>query len=179
MFLHIFIFCVSSGTQECKILPSSRFFPPAEDHSFSTRLSGQLSLLSVAPYAFLFTLSSFFWVCYNVSDLFCVLMCYFHVCVLCVVFFYLCLRGTYQLTSKKVSFLEKTQHFVLLSRSRKSILKKSLKYMSICMHVYLFINVWVSLFSGCTFSPLFLVDSAEDGVIRKCPERGGVFIHVL
>ncbi|KAK7172914.1 hypothetical protein R3I93_002897 [Phoxinus phoxinus] len=27
------------GTQECKILPSSRFFPPAEDHSFSTRLS--------------------------------------------------------------------------------------------------------------------------------------------
>ncbi|RXN29604.1 TBC1 domain family member 8B isoform X1 [Labeo rohita] len=29
------------GTQECKILPSSRFFPPAEDHSFSTRLSGR------------------------------------------------------------------------------------------------------------------------------------------
>ncbi|KTG02088.1 hypothetical protein cypCar_00039816 [Cyprinus carpio] len=27
------------GTQEFKILPSSRFFPPAEDHSFSTRLS--------------------------------------------------------------------------------------------------------------------------------------------
>ncbi|KAG1958512.1 TBC1 domain family member 8B isoform X1 [Pimephales promelas] len=27
------------GTQECKILPSSRFFPPAEDHSFSTHLS--------------------------------------------------------------------------------------------------------------------------------------------
>ncbi|KAF4113462.1 hypothetical protein G5714_006007 [Onychostoma macrolepis] len=27
------------GTLECKILPSSRFFPPAEDHSFSTRLS--------------------------------------------------------------------------------------------------------------------------------------------
>ncbi len=49
------ILCVSSGTQGCKILPSSRFFPPAEDHSFSTRLSGQLLLLSVAPYAsFLF-----------------------------------------------------------------------------------------------------------------------------
>ncbi|XP_051551744.1 TBC1 domain family member 8B-like isoform X1 [Myxocyprinus asiaticus] len=27
------------GTQECKILKSSRFIPPAEDHSFSTRLS--------------------------------------------------------------------------------------------------------------------------------------------
>uniref|UniRef100_A0A8C2JUG3 TBC1 domain family member 8B n=1 Tax=Cyprinus carpio TaxID=7962 RepID=A0A8C2JUG3_CYPCA len=30
---------IQPGTQECKILPSSRFFPPAEDHSFSTRLS--------------------------------------------------------------------------------------------------------------------------------------------
>ncbi len=57
------ILCVSSGTQGCKILPSSRFFPPAEDHSFSTRLSGQLLLLSVAPYAsflFIHSLISFF-----------------------------------------------------------------------------------------------------------------------
>lgn len=78
------ILCVSPGTQECKILSSSRFFPPAEDHSFSTRLSGQLSLLSVAPCAsFLFTLSSFFLVYYNVCDLFWVLMCIFmFVCVL-------------------------------------------------------------------------------------------------
>ncbi|XP_016417917.1 TBC1 domain family member 8B-like [Sinocyclocheilus rhinocerous] len=38
------------GTQECKILPSSRFFPPAEDHSFSTRLSGQLPLLSMVQF---------------------------------------------------------------------------------------------------------------------------------
>lgn len=72
------ILCVSPGAQECKIISSSRFFPPAEDQSFSARLSGQLSLLSVAPCtSFLLTLSSFFWVYYNVCDLFCVHMCIF------------------------------------------------------------------------------------------------------
>uniref|UniRef100_A0A671KJ92 TBC1 domain family member 8B n=1 Tax=Sinocyclocheilus anshuiensis TaxID=1608454 RepID=A0A671KJ92_9TELE len=43
-----------SFTEKLKFL-FKLFFPPAEDHSFSTRLSGQLPLLSVAPYAsFLF-----------------------------------------------------------------------------------------------------------------------------
>lgn len=96
MCAYVHILCVSSGTQECKILPSSRFFPPAEDHSFSTRLSGQLSLLSVA----LFTLSSFFWVCYNVSDLFCVLM-YIFKC-LCVAFLFVLKRDLSHLTAKKL-----------------------------------------------------------------------------
>ncbi|XP_016137345.1 TBC1 domain family member 8B-like, partial [Sinocyclocheilus grahami] len=34
------------------------------------------------------------------------------------------------------------------------------------------LDILLSLFRGCTFFPLFHVDSAEDGVIRKCPERG-------
>lgn len=47
------ILCLSLGTQECKMLKSSTVIPSTEDHSFSTRLSGQLSL-SVAPYSHLF-----------------------------------------------------------------------------------------------------------------------------
>ncbi|TRY93145.1 hypothetical protein DNTS_021110 [Danionella cerebrum] len=39
------------GNQECKVLPSSKFFPPGEDHSISTRLSGQLSILPVGFYS--------------------------------------------------------------------------------------------------------------------------------
>ncbi len=122
------ILCVSSGTQGCKILPSSRFFPPAEDHAFSTRLSGQLLLLSVAPYAsflfihslisffihlftFLFTLSSFVWVCYNVTDLYCVFL---NVCVLCVALIFVFKRDLSHLKAHLMLVFYKKQKLKIL-----------------------------------------------------------------
>lgn len=150
MCAYMHILCVSSGTQECKILPSSRFFPPAEDHSFSTRLSGQLLLLSVAPYAsflfislisffihlftFLFTLSSFVWVCYNVTDLFWVPMCIFK-CLCCVAFIFVFKRDLSHLTSKKLWFLE--------TRSSKHCPPRKPYRLCVCM--YICSCMWVSL----------------------------------
>lgn len=135
MCAYMHIFCVSSGTQECKILPSSRFFPPAEDHSFSTRLSGQLPLLSVAPQAsFLFIsfihffLYSFIHIslfllpsgCVIMSQFFFVFLCVFlNVCVLCVAFVFVFKRDLSHLTARKLWLLE--THLILVFYKKQNL----------------------------------------------------------